>query len=255
MPDTVPPTEKEVLRRLACLTIVVRHALRLPAPDVTVSLLEQLPEPGRDEMRQQLGARRDAFVAGLRGAGLWEAMTPTERALLETLPFDVEHQAVVNACWHMEAAAVLMWAVGLRAEFPPFDRMSDPAWLEEAATPDPARVRMRPAAELQDMRDLAELWHWRSRTRRLAESDYVLPADAPFERVDDVVRAAARQAAATGRIPVIDEDFAARGKAYRDLQESDWKEVASIAMERHYALNWLCGYAPANRWDETPTET
>jgi len=26
-------------------------------------------------------------------------------------------------------------------------------------------------------------------------------------------------------------------------------------MERHKALNWLCGFAPGNRWDETPTDT
>ena len=41
----------------------------------------------------------------------------------------------------------------------------------------------------------------------------------------------------------------------RDLTEEEWREVTSIAAERHFALNWLCGYAPGNRWDATPTET
>ncbi len=45
------------------------------------------------------------------------------------------------------------------------------------------------------------------------------------------------------------------GKAYRDLDDDEWSTVSSIAMERHFALNWLSGYAPNNNWDETPTET
>lgn len=32
-------------------------------------------------------------------------------------------------------------------------------------------------------------------------------------------------------------------------------DATSIIMERHFALNWLCGMAPGNRWDETPTDT
>jgi hypothetical protein len=58
-----------------------------------------------------------------------------------------------------------------------------------------------------------------------------------------------------GRFEVIDEDFAVHGKAYRDLSPEEWSEVRSITLERHFALNWLCGYAPNNRWDETPTDT
>ena len=53
----------------------------------------------------------------------------------------------------------------------------------------------------------------------------------------------------------IEEDFPAKGKAYRSLTPEEWQEVNSIAVERHLAFNWLCGYAPGNRWDETPTDT
>jgi len=53
----------------------------------------------------------------------------------------------------------------------------------------------------------------------------------------------------------IDEDFPAFGRAYRDLSSDEWAAVKSIAMERHFALNWLCGYAPENGWDDTPTDT
>lgn len=55
--------------------------------------------------------------------------------------------------------------------------------------------------------------------------------------------------------PVVDRDFAAQGKAYRDLTDDEWSEVQSISIERHLALNWVCGYAPNNRWEETRTDT
>jgi hypothetical protein len=53
----------------------------------------------------------------------------------------------------------------------------------------------------------------------------------------------------------VDEDFAVGGKAYRDLSAEEFANVTSITVERHFALNWLCGRAPENRWDETPTAT
>jgi hypothetical protein len=40
----------------------------------------------------------------------------------------------------------------------------------------------------------------------------------------------------------MEQDFPAKGKAYRDLTDDEFSLVMSIAMERHRALNWLCGY-------------
>jgi hypothetical protein len=54
---------------------------------------------------------------------------------------------------------------------------------------------------------------------------------------------------------LIDEAFPANGEAYRDLDDAQARALASIALERHTALNRLCGRAPGNRWDETPTDT
>jgi hypothetical protein len=67
---------------------------------------------------------------------------------------------------------------------------------------------------------------------------------------------AAPRAAAGGHIPApIDEDFPAFGRAYRDLSPEQWSLANSIAVERHFALNWLCGHARGNRWSATPTDT
>ena len=72
----------------------------------------------------------------------------------------------------------------------------------------------------------------------------------------DVVRLSARTAAQEQAIPpCIGEDYPAKGKAFRDLTFEEWSEVRSIIVQRHFALNWLCGFAPDNHWDETPTET
>jgi hypothetical protein len=61
---------------------------------------------------------------------------------------------------------------------------------------------------------------------------------------------------AEGIFPAIEaEDFPVRGIAFRDLSLSEWKDVSSVIIERHFALNWVCGRAPGNRWDETPTGT
>jgi hypothetical protein len=108
---------------------------------------------------------------------------------------------------------------------------------------------------------LAELWHWRSRTRQLIEAGEVYQggasaAAAGLHTFDDIVRTTSRFAAEEKQIdPPIDEDFPAMGKAYRDLTNNEWNDVRSITVERHLALNWLCGYAPKNAWDETPTDT
>jgi hypothetical protein len=71
-----------------------------------------------------------------------------------------------------------------------------------------------------------------------------------------VIELAAAKAATDGAFAApIGSDFPAFGKAFRDLSEIEFAIVASIAQERHRAFNWMCGYAPGNRWDETPTGT
>ena len=116
-----------------------------------------------------------------------------------------------------------------------------------------ATARPRPFAAVEEMRDRAELWHWRSRTRRLQEEATPLPPGTPG--LDQVVRTAAVLAGADGMFQPIDEDFPAFGRAYRDASEQEWSILTSIAMERHRALNWLCGKAARNAWDRTRTDT
>ena len=144
---------------------------------------------------------------------------------------------------------------------PPYDAEADLALLKEG--PSAARdwlrsAALRPKAEINQARDVAELWHWRSRTRELIEKARPLPEGlvaAGFRSYDDIIKLTVTKAAEDGVTSVIDDDFSLKGKAYRALTDDEWSKVRSITIERHFALNWLCGLAPKNRWDETPTET
>jgi hypothetical protein len=112
----------------------------------------------------------------------------------------------------------------------------------------------RPDPEIEEARACAELWHWRSRTRQLVEEGYHQPPDEPG--LDAIVRDVATQAARDGIVPSpIEGDFPVFGKAYRALSSDEWALARSIAMERHFALNWVSGYSPGNEWDDTPTDT
>ncbi len=54
---------------------------------------------------------------------------------------------------------------------------------------------------------------------------------------------------------ILDEDFVAKGKPYRELGEGELPELLGIASERHKALNWLAGLARDHNWADVPTET
>ena len=74
--------------------------------------------------------------------------------------------------------------------------------------------------------------------------------------LDGVVRTTARLLKAAGTVDeIVNDDFAARGKPYRELAQEDVSELLGIASERHKALNWLCGLAPDKNWAAVPTET
>ncbi len=74
--------------------------------------------------------------------------------------------------------------------------------------------------------------------------------------IEDVIRLAAEEAVSRGDLAeALGDDFPIFGGPYRDSSADEWAQATSIAMERHKALNWLCGYTPQNRWDEVPTDT
>jgi hypothetical protein len=243
--ELTPPGESEVAGRALCLA--AHAALGSAAHDLsTGAAAPQDVDSFAKELREWLGSEgagrhqstreRDAFR---RPLGAW-----SDRDL-------------IDAGWRTESLGVMLWALSVYDDLPPYDAqfedVPDHVPLLGPAARFLEETSLRPADEIARARDLAELWHWRSRTTQL-QADDDFKSSHPELELDEIVRETARAAREAGDIPEpIDQDFPAFGKPYRDLSTEEYEEATSIAMERHFALNWLCGYS--RDWDETPTDT
>jgi hypothetical protein len=259
------PSAEDATKRLLVLKHIVVSALSAPPREMLREISVKWSADEQREFEQRAEKGRDQLWQGLRDLGLWSSLSPKEKALAESTMATMTQQQQVDSSWRVEAAQALMWALRMLPEMPPYDRQAPPELLKQVPSQDVKALlksaRLRDQAEIDRARDNAEFWHWRSRTRELIEKGDELRSDEKMKAVgfrsyDDIVRFSAIKAAEEGTIPpCIDKDFPAKGKAYRDLSEEEWSEVRSTTVERHFALNWLCGYAPGNRWDETPTDT
>src|SRR4051794_126302 len=157
------------------------------------------------------------------------------RAAIATLPSD--DPAVVDAVWRGEALGTLLWALQL-AELPPYDRPFDPDDVAAAAL-DGAKLREEHELELEQ--ESARLWHWRARTSEL-QSAGVLELPERYATFDQLIAATAMRGFEQGVLPApIRGDFRAYERVYRHLTPEQHREAHSLAVERHHALNWLCG--------------
>lgn len=258
-----PPTAEEVAIRAIVLRHVVVYALTSPPRDMLADTMKSWPPADVAKFRDESRARRDEYWKAL--GPYRKHLTPRERSFADATMDTMTPQQQIDASWRLEAFQVLLWAVGLIRALPPVGVSADHDLLKSFPPKDPkayiARAMLRPRAKLEDARGAAELWHWRSRTRELIEASDPLPQDpemlkAGFRTYDDIVRFTAQHAKTDGTLAAtIDDDFPVNQKAFRDLSPEEWSEARSIIVERHFALNWICGSAPSNQWDDTPTDT
>jgi hypothetical protein len=171
------------------------------------------------------------------------------RSALGRLPDESGDPAVVDAVWRGEALGTLLWALQL-AELPAYDEPFD---AETVAATDLEPARLRPGEEIELERDAARLWHWRARTTGLqAAGSLELPAR--YATFDQLIAATAMRGYGLGLLPApMRGDFRAYEKVYRHLAPEQQEEAHSIALERHHALNWLCG--AGSSWDDVPLDT
>jgi len=252
------PKSDEVARRLIVLKSEVFQAVA--TPPILRMACQKWSESDQKQFRITMQQAAEGLSDSLRKSGAWELMTDEEVKFFSTHPLDLTQQQLVNASWRMESVMTLMWALGIIPELLPFDQQAKPELMKQIPHQDISNsfisAQLLDEKTIEKGRTLAELWHWRSRTRELVEEKRPFPADIPqFKSYDEIVRFSAKAANKKDSLGILEEDFAAMGKAYRDLTDEEWSSVRSIAYERHFALNWLCGYAPGNRWDETPTDT
>ena len=173
-------------------------------------------------------------------------------------PDQIDTQAIRDVSWSMESAECLLWALGYVERLPPVRHPGGCRGLEAVAfgwhrRVDSKRNFARTLISISKARDVAQLWHWRSRTRQLQEQWMPRSTSKRFDANRRCSNGSREGDRLYGLFEAIDGDFPAFRRSYAQLTADEWSEVNSIAMERHKALNWLCGYAPANKWEDTPT--
>jgi hypothetical protein len=254
------PTAAEVYRRLMVLKFVILHAETTPSHE---ALEEYRINYGREkfgELVRALKNRSKKNVRILKLYGLWGDVTPMEKRFLKLYGPKMDRSLHLSYVWRMEAAAVLMWALKFIPIWPKIDesvateRLKDyPIKRLGRTTPGPT---LRDFETIQHQSDLLKLWIWRIKTRLNIEDNRPFHAEDPMNppgltTYDAVIRYTAKKAYEKGLLTeLIDEDFVYAGRPFRDLPTEEFYRAAVVISERHYAMNWLTGLAPGNRWDE-----
>lgn len=255
-----PPDTQTVMTRLVVLSHIFLKARATPPAEI----LSRFTGPGMEDERAKLADGLQKMFAQqeekIRAAGLWDRLEDAEKEFMRTGVFETTMKQRIDASWLAESIMCLFWGLIRRDQIPPYDQQVVPESNRfnpgEKATELIANASLRPQAEIDKQRDIAELWLWRCRTHSLLKTKRIPDALPDGTPMTEVIRLTAAKAAEEGIFDQpIENDFPVFGKPYRDVSDEELSQLTSIAMERHKALNWLCGYAPANRWLETPTDT
>jgi hypothetical protein len=239
------PEENETARRALCLgALVMRGKFETIAASGSPELIT-----GHEGMATQLNI-------WLADEGLISSQSTMEKPLVSKALGTWSRRETIDAAWRANSLGVILWALSQFEELPEWDMQFTP---QETIKPlnlfAPTKTFLnkaclRPEAEVEKARDLAELWHWRARVWRTQQQGPLSKSGADLQKA---VSAAAAEAFEKNHIPdLIDGDFPMFGKAYSALTPEEHAEANSISIERHYALNWLCGYS--EDWDAVPIE-
>lgn len=225
--------------------------------DLRIQMKEIVKSDG-DSFVKELIDKSDKMKKWLDSTGIFRHFSKWEKSAMGAKPGTWNGRTLTDAVWRGEALGIILWALKIEKEILPYDTkylVEDLGTLAAMMTDvkgfaDKAELRDR--QEIAIARDVAELWHWRSRTTRVQKEKLIeAPEGYTFP---GIIRMACEKAYDDGVIPKpIDDDFPVLGKAYKDLNEDNFNLLTSIAQERHFALNWLCGYS--KDWDKTPTDT
>ncbi len=259
------PSISDIYARLIILKYVVVHSLTTPLYQLP-ELFEKKSAEEKNSFEKEMKNKAQNMIDSLEQMKIWERyVSPWEKAFLQSSGSKMNKYAHMAASWRMECVGILMWALNMIPRWPKIDEEFSPDLLKQVKVGDPKAfgklLMMRGKKEIDEKREIIEFWHWRVRTRQLIEKGDKLSVDkdmreAGLNSYDDIVRFSARAGKENGSLPgLIDDDFVFMGKAFRALNAEEYQKASSIIMERHFAINWLCGKAPGNRWDETPTDT
>ena len=251
--------------RNPCAVSAMKRAIILNAVFVT-GMMTPLSDQGRNESSEKTPKKKrgtcettheapSLMVRDLKTAGLWPEVEQNERDLL--LAERVSERQRIGASWLAESITCLLWALRMIQELPAYDQEADPSFVGQLSsiTELVQRAKLRSKKEIEKQRQIAEVWHWRARTRYLQEQGRFDESQGG-PTIEQIIERTATRCAGIGLLPnLIAGDFPALGKPYRDISPDEYGILSSISLERHKAFNWLCGYSPTGRWEDTRTDT
>lgn len=245
------PSEETVAYRALCLGALISRG------EIEHKLYKIDDDDEQVDEIERLTCAAEELAAWMERENLVRYQSASERDLFEKKIGSWKRQAMINTGWRTESLGTLLWALSYFEEIPSFDtEFKVQEVLDELGLLMNTRcfvqcTHFRPVGKIRRARKVAELWHWRSRTTRLIQQG---AKGGQNVRFTGAIREAAQHAFLEHSIPQpIQGDFPAFGKSYSALTPGEFAKVTSIAFERHFSLNWLCGYA--DDWDRTPTET
>lgn len=219
-----PPDARMVAQRAISLHFVTLYAVSAQDPALVRKWRRRMPAAERRTMRVDAAAIQRSYAAD---AQRWHCrFSPREQAFMDHLDrLELPERDHIDMTWRCESLRVLVWAL----------RFSERLPRAHVATPDVNLHAFKgndPDAFLRQ-----------ARLRTLREME--------FERE----KSAARLRRDRGRqSPELPFRWDVIGIARLEYYGDDWSPAVAIARERLHALNWLCGYAPGNRWDDTPED-
>lgn len=217
---------------------------------------EPIPEGVRRFIKSRHWSDNQRLLHWVSDEALDAYLTRAERVLLGRALGAWSDHARTLAAWRSEALGVILWALRFIEHVPTFDSRFDLHVVMsplEVLTPTIDFVwqaGLRPVEDLRRLREVAELWHWRSKAAELQRLG-IKPQDGV--NFSDIIRITAEQASQDRLLPPpINGDFPAFGRAYRDLTTEQATFVSHIAHERSAALNWLCELS--SEWESLPLD-
>jgi hypothetical protein len=240
-----PPTAPEVARRLLC---VVASSFRASMEvDPRGPHLPAFLQPDEDRKDLARWAKKEKLTKSASISETYWWTSPVG---------DLEDDDVEGAATVGYAVLPLLWALQHLQDMPPVDvtdentrrAMSDLP-LYKPIAPFVAAASLRPHAEIEAAREVAELWLFRA---RMLEEEDEETGKVPAQLKRELAARIARAQSAGADLPLVHGDLTVLGKPYSKLDEDEQDACYALAIQRLRALNWLCGYAAD--WDHVPVD-
>lgn len=245
MPNHSTQTDRRVANRAMCLGVLLkRHGLELGIQSV-----KDLPDEIRDGWRREHEGIHQHLKQWCVEEKLIDQFSEDERLLIDADLGAWQQLDRATIRWRSESLGIMLWALNT-IDVPYYDTQFDvEALLIPLDLMNPTIDFMWCATVIEggvihQARDLAETWHWRAHMQEQL-------LDNP-EHIETVHRVAHEMYEAGNLPELLNDDFPVLGKAYADLNSDEYNKIASIAKERHYALNWLC--RQSDNWDDVSIE-